>query len=81
VNGVDVGNLRCRDYGGTFNSCQRTRWANADSFVGKFDVERVAVGFAVDSYRADAEFTAGIDDAESNLTAIAIRTLRNMHNL
>ncbi len=57
VDGVHVSDFRGGDDGGhTEIAVRGTRRADADGFIGKADVERVTVGLAVNSDRADAEF-------------------------
>ncbi len=49
---------------------RQLRRADADGFVGEADVKRVAVSFAVDGYGADAQFLAGTNHPQGNLSAI-----------
>ena len=51
------------------------RRANADSLVGKAHMQRVAIGLAINSDRANAEFTARVDDAQRDFTAIGYQYL------
>jgi len=71
MNGVDVGDFGGGDDGRhveiAVGGPGRT---DADGLVGKADVERVAVGLGVDGDRADAEFPAGVDDAECDFATI-----------
>ena len=46
------------------------RRANADSFVGKADVERVAVGFGIDGNGGNAEFLARCKNTKGDFAAI-----------
>ena len=48
----------------------RPRRADADGLIGKADMQRVAVGLAVDGDRANAEFPAGVHNAQRDFTAI-----------
>jgi hypothetical protein len=71
MDGVDVGDLGSGDDGGHIEiAVGRARRADADGLVGKADVERVAVGLAVDGDGANAEFPAGVDDAQRDFAAI-----------
>ena len=68
---VDVGDFGSADDGGNVEvAFVQARRADADGFVGKAHVQRVAVGLAVDGDRLDAEFLAGADDAQGNFPAI-----------
>src|SRR5262245_8278803 len=49
---------------------RRFRRADTDRFVSKADVERVAIGFAIDRDRFDTEFFGSADDAQRNLATI-----------
>ncbi len=61
MDGVDVGDFSGGDDGGDVEiAVGGARRADADGLVGKADVERVAVGFAVDGDGANAEFPAGV---------------------
>ena len=76
MNGIDVCNLGCRDDCGDVQiAVRKPRRANANGLVGKLDMKRVAVGLAVNGDRANAEFPAGIDDAECDFTAIGYQNL------
>ena len=44
--------------------------SHADGFVGELNVERIAIGFTVDSNSAYSEFPARVDDAKGDFTAI-----------
>ena len=46
------------------------RRPNANRFVGKAHVQRVAVGLAINGDGLDAQFLAGANDAQGNLTAV-----------
>ena len=71
MDGIDVGDFGGGDDGGNVEiAVGGARRADADGLVGKANVQRVAVGFAVDGDGADAEFAAGIDDAQRNFAAI-----------
>ena len=76
MDGVDVGDFGSGDDGGDIEiAVGGARRADADGFVGKADVERVAVGLAVDGDGADAEFPASIQNAQRNFTAIGNQNL------
>jgi len=64
VNGVDVGDFRgadhLRDVQVTFCAAGRT---DADRFIGKADVQGVAVGLGIDGHGGNAEFLARANDA------------------
>ena len=48
----------------------RARWTDADGLIGKAHVQRIAVGFAVNGDRANAEFPARVQHAQRDFTAI-----------
>ena len=48
----------------------RLRRSDKHSFVGHFDVERVAVGLRIDGNRLDAHPACGLDDPASDFAAI-----------
>ena len=76
MNRVDVGDFGRGDDGGHIEiAVGRARRADADGLVGKADVERVAVGLAVDGDRANAEFPAGVENAQRNFAAIGNQDL------
>ena len=71
MDGVDVGDFSRGDDGGDVEiAVGGARRADADGLVGKANVERVAIGFAVDGDGANAEFAAGVEDAQRNFAAI-----------
>ena len=71
MNGIDVGDLRGGDDGRYIQiALCRSRRPDANRFVGKTDVERVAVGLAVDRNRTDPEFFAGADDAKRDFATV-----------
>jgi len=49
---------------------RKLRRADADSFVGKADMEGIAVGLTVDGDGADPEFLAGANHAEGDFSAV-----------
>src|SRR5689334_1736090 len=69
------------DFGGTDNlgnieiAFGAARGADADGFVGKTDVERVAIRFGVHGDRAEAQLFARRENAECNLTTISNKDL------
>ncbi len=76
MNGVDVGDFGGGDDGGNVEiAVGRARRADADGLIGKTNVQRVAVGLAVDGNRAHAEFTAGIEDAKCDFATIGDQNL------
>ena len=71
MNGVHVGDFRRADHRWNIEiALGQLRRANADGFVGKTDVQRIAVRFAVNSHGADAQFFAGTDHPQGYLSAI-----------
>ncbi len=68
---IHIGDFGGADDGGNVEiAFVQARRPDADGFVGKADVQRVAVGFAVDGDGLDAEFLAGTDDAQGDFAAI-----------
>jgi hypothetical protein len=71
MDGVDVGDLGRTDYRRnvevTFLQAGRP---DADGFIGKADVKRIAVSLTVDGDRLDAEFLAGANDTQGDLPAV-----------
>ena len=71
MNGVHVGDFgRADDRGNIQIALGQLRRPNADGFIGKADVQRIAVGLAVDGDGADAQFFTGTDHPQGNLSAI-----------
>ena len=71
MNRVHVGDLRRADHRGNVQiAFLQTGRPNADGFVGKANMQRVAVGLAIDGDRLDAEFLAGANDPQGNLPAV-----------
>jgi len=71
MDGVDIGDFGGADDGRDVEiTLGQTRRADADGFVGKADVEGVAVGLAVDGDGANAQLTTGVDDAQCDFAAI-----------
>src|SRR6516165_3901322 len=67
MNGVDVGDLGRGDDSRYIEiAVRRARRPNANGLVGKADVERIAIGFAIDGDGADSEFAARVQDAQSD---------------
>ena len=54
---------------------RQLRRPDADGFVGKAHVQRVAVGFAVNGHGADAQLFAGADHPQGNFSAIGNQDL------
>ncbi len=76
MNGVHVGDFGRADHGGNVEiALRQLRRADADGFVGKTHVQRIAVGFAVDGHGADAQLFAGANDAQGNFSAIRYQNL------
>jgi hypothetical protein len=76
MNGVDVGNLGRGDYCRNVQiAVGRARRTNADGLIGKTNVQGVAVRFAIHSDGTHAEFTACIEDAQSNFATIGDQNL------
>ena len=68
---VDVGDFGSADHGGNVEvAFVQARRPDADGFIGEANVQRVAIGFAVDGDGLDAELLAGADDAQGNLPAV-----------
>ena len=73
---IHVGDFgRGDDRGHVEIAVRGARRADADGLVGKADVERVAVGLAVDGDGANAEFPAGVEDAQRDFAAIGNQNL------
>jgi hypothetical protein len=68
---LDVGDFgRTDDCGDIQIALRQLRRPNADRLIGKADVQRIAVGLAVDRNRADAQLLARTDHAQCNFSAI-----------
>ena len=71
MNGVHVGDFRRANHRGNVEvALGQLRRANANRFVGKTDMQRITVGFAVNGHGADAQFLAGADHPQGDLSAI-----------
>ncbi len=71
MDGVHIRDFGGADDGRNIEITQRQlRRSNANRLVGETHVQRIAVGLAVDGDRADAEFLARANDAQSDLSAI-----------
>ncbi len=76
MNGVDVGDFCGGDDGGYVEiAVGGARRTDADGLVGKADMERVAIGLAIDSDGTNSEFAARVQHAQSNFTAIGNQDL------
>jgi len=76
MNGINVRDFGSGDDSGDVEvAVGQARWTDADGFVGKLDVERVAIRLAVDGDGADSEFAACVDDAKGDFTAIGNQDL------
>ena len=58
------------DVGDVEVAAGRRRGADAEALVGQLHGQRVGVGLGMDHDRADAELTAGADDAQGDLAAV-----------
>src|SRR5579884_605658 len=80
MNGVYVGDFGGADDSGNIQvALRQLRRPNADGLVGEADVKRIAVGFAVNGNRLDAELFAGTDDPQGNFTAIGYENFFKHH--
>ena len=71
MDGVHVGDFRRADHRRDIEiTLRQLRRADANGFVGEADVQRIAVGLAVNRDRADAQLLAGADHPQGNLSAI-----------
>jgi hypothetical protein len=71
MNGVNVCDFGRADHRRNIEiALRQLRWAYANRFVGKANVQRISVGLAVDRDLADAEFFARANNAQRNLAAI-----------
>src|SRR5512136_3012573 len=50
-----------------------SRGSDTNSFVGKANMERIAVGFRINGNRGDAQFFAGANDPQGDLPAIGYK--------
>ncbi len=76
MNRVDVSDLSGRDHRGHIQiAVAQPRRTNADCLVGKTDVQRIAIGFAIDRDRANAEFLARIQNAQRDFATIGNQNL------
>src|SRR5579863_2635462 len=68
---VHIGNFGGADDSGNIQVAEsELRRANADGFVGKAHMQRVAVRLAVNGHRADAELLARANHAQGNFAAV-----------
>src|SRR5205823_11799855 len=73
---VNVGDFGGADHGRDVQiTVSRARRANADGFVGKTYVQRIAVSLAVNGHAANTQLFARADDAQGNFTAIGNQDL------
>ncbi len=76
MDGVHVGDFGRADHGGNVQiALRQLRRANANRLIGKAHMQRIPVRLAVDCDRADAEFLACANDAQSDLAAIRYQNL------
>ncbi len=76
MNRIDVRDFRSRDNRRHIEiAVGQARRADADGLVGETHVERVAVSLAVDGNRANAEFLAGIEDAQCDFATVGDENL------
>ena len=68
---VDIGDFRRADHVGNVQIAFRAaRRPDADGFVREAHMQRVAVGFGIDGDGGDAQFLAGANHPQGDLTAI-----------
>jgi hypothetical protein len=71
MNRVDIEDLSGADDGGNVEITLRGRcWSNASGFVGKTNVQRIAIDVTVNSDGLDAHLLASPDNATRDLAAI-----------
>src|SRR5437764_13266585 len=71
MDGVYIGNFGGADNGGNIQITLRKLWRTyADGLIGKAHGKGIAVGFAVNSDRLNAQFLAGANHPQSNFTTI-----------
>ena len=71
MDGVHVGDFRRADHRRNVEiALRQLRRADANSFVGETDVQRIAVRLAVNGDGADAQLLAGTDHPQGNLSTI-----------
>src|SRR5215469_4793327 len=76
MNSFDVGDFGGADHRRNIQVAFRRTWrANADRFIGKAHVQRVAVGYAVDRDGTHVEFFARADNAQGDFTAVRYEDL------
>ena len=80
MDGVDVGDFRgaddVRDVQIAFGAARR---ADADGFVGKPHVQRVAVGFGIDGDGGNAQFLAGANHPQGDFAAVGNQNFAEHH--
>ena len=71
MDGIHVGNFGGADHSRNIQiALRKRRRADADGFVGETHVQRIAVGFAVNRNRADAQFLAGANHPQSDFATV-----------
>ena len=71
MDGVHVGDFRRADDRRDIEiALRQLRRTDADGFIGKAHVQRVAISFAVNGDGADAQLFAGTNDPQGNFSAI-----------
>jgi len=67
MDGIDIRNFRRADHLRNIQiAFAAARRADADSFIGEADVQRIPVCFGIDSDRADSQFFTGTNDAQGD---------------
>ena len=71
MNRIDIADLgRAHDPIDFQITLQAGRRTDADRFIGELDVQRIDVCFRIDRQRANAEFLAGANHPQRDLSAI-----------
>src|ERR1700678_1376317 len=71
MDGVRIGDLGRADYGRNVEIAAGTfRGTDTDGFVGKSDMQTVAIGFRIDGHGLNAQILAGTDDTNGDFAAI-----------
>src|SRR5215468_3273928 len=71
MDGIDVGNFSRTDHRRNVQiALRQLRRPDADGLIGKSDMQRIAVGLAVNRDRLDSKFLAGTNHPQGNFTAI-----------
>src|SRR6266481_10027631 len=71
MDGVNIGDFRRADHCGNIEIALRRAWrANADGFIGKTDVQRVAVSVTIDRHRLNTQLFARANHTQRNFTPV-----------